>query len=87
MDLTRGEASASRDSHDSREASTAAPRDEARDLWERFGQVAPPPPGKLVVVNRPEPLRRHDGSKSVSLHPFMKVCRYFTPEPASWMVW
>ena len=46
-----------------------AQRDEARELWERFGQVAPPPPGKLVVVNRPEPLRRHDGSKSVSLHP------------------
>ena len=50
-------------------ASTAAPRDEARELWERFGQVVPPPPGKLVVVNRPEPARRHDGSKSVSLHP------------------
>ena len=51
MDLTRGEASASRDSHDSREASTAAPRDEARDLWERFGQVAPPPPRTLVVIS------------------------------------
>ena len=52
-----------------REASTAAPRDEARDLWERFGQVAPPPPRTLVVVKRPQPMRRSDGSKTVALHP------------------
>ena len=52
-----------------RDAATAAPRDEARDLWERFGQVAPPPPRTLVVVKRPQPMRRSDGSKSVALHP------------------
>jgi len=44
-------------------------QDEARDLWERFGQVAPPPPRTLVVVKRPQPMRRSDGSKSVALHP------------------
>ena len=39
-------------------------RDEerTRELWERFGQVAPPPPSTLMVVNRPQPMRRHDGS-------------------------
>ena len=51
------------------DASTAAPRDETRDLWERFGQVAPPPPRTLVVVKRPQPVRISDGSKGVALHP------------------
>ena len=70
MDLTTREASTA--ARDIREASTAAPRDEGgtRDLWERFGQVAPPPPRTLVVVKRPQPMRRRDGAtKSVSLHP------------------
>ena len=68
MDLILEASAAARDI---REASTAAARDEGgtRDLWERFGQVAPPPPRTLVVVKRPQPMRRSDGSKSVALHP------------------
>ena len=146
MDLTR-QASTSRDI---REASTAAPRDEGgtRDLWERFGQVAPPPPRTLGAIRAavdavvasppfklvlcvlyafgPEDIKESspgnialreqlakDGSSAETIETtmivhrgicmgwgvaeiflsllgvtlLMKVCRYFTPEPASWMVW